>query len=289
MLNERIEAAIQRHICSAAVNGPAPSGLHKAIDYSVFPGGARIRPVILTSVALACGDDQPATTDAAAAALEFIHCASLVHDDLPCFDNAPTRRGKPTVHRQFSETTAVLAGDSLIVGAFTTLTSQADVDARRACSLVAHLANYTGFPNGICAGQAWEDEAAIDLKSYHLSKTGALFIAATQMGAIAAGYDPDPWQELGARIGQAFQIADDLMDVVCADQDMGKPSGQDAKNNRPNAVSEHGVDGAKQLLNDILGGAIASIPSCPGEAELAKMVQLQSSRLMSVNRQPTHL
>jgi geranylgeranyl diphosphate synthase type II len=213
----------------------------------------------------------------------------LVHDDLPCFDNAPTRRGKPTVHRQFSETTAVLAGDSLIVGAFTTLTSQADVDARRACSLVAHLANYTGFPNGICAGQAWEDEAAIDLKSYHLSKTGALFIAATQMGAIAAGYDPDPWQELGARIGQAFQIADDLMDVVCADQDMGKPSGQDAKNNRPNAVSEHGVDGAKQLLNDILGGAIASIPSCPGEAELAKMVQLQSSGLMSVNRQPTHL
>ena len=289
MLNERIEAAIQRHICSAAVHGPAPSGLHKAIDYSVFPGGARIRPVILMSVALACGDDQPATTDAAAAALEFIHCASLVHDDLPCFDNAPTRRGKPTVHRQFSETTAVLAGDSLIVGAFTTLTSQADVDARRACSLVAHLANYTGFPNGICAGQAWEDEAAIDLKSYHLSKTGALFIAATQMGAIAAGYDPDPWQELGARIGQAFQIADDLMDVVCADQDMGKPSGQDAKNNRPNAVSEHGVDGAKQLLNDILGGAIASIPSCPGEAELAKMVQLQSSRLMSVNRQPTHL
>jgi geranylgeranyl diphosphate synthase type II len=289
MLNERIEAAIQRHICSAAVNGPAPSGLHKAIDYSVFPGGARIRPVILTSVALACGDDQPATTDAAAAALEFIHCASLVHDDLPCFDNAPTRRGKPTVHRQFSETTAVLAGDSLIVGAFTTLTSQPDVDARRACSLVAHLANYTGFPNGICAGQAWEDEDAIDLKSYHLSKTGALFIAATQMGAIAAGHDPDPWQELGARIGQAFQIADDLMDVVCADQDMGKPSGQDAKNNRPNAVSEHGVDGAKQLLNDILGGAIASIPSCPGEAELAKMVQLQSSRLMSVNRQPTHL
>ena len=77
MLNDRIEAAIQRHICSAAVQGPAPTGLHKAIDYSVFPGGARIRPVILTSVAMACGDDQPTMTDAAAAALEFIHCASL--------------------------------------------------------------------------------------------------------------------------------------------------------------------------------------------------------------------
>ena len=127
-----------------------------------------------------------------------------------------------------------------------------DIDARRACNLVAHLANYTGFPNGICAGQAWEDEATIDLKSYHLSKTGALFIAATQMGAIAAGHDPDPWQELGARIGQAFQIADDLMDVVCADQDMGKPAGQDAKNGRPSAVSEYGVDGAKRLLNCLL-------------------------------------
>ena len=83
MLNDRIEAAIQRHICSASVQGPAPTGLHKAIEYSVFPGGARIRPVILTSVAMACGDDQPTMTDAAAAALEFIHCASLVHDDLP--------------------------------------------------------------------------------------------------------------------------------------------------------------------------------------------------------------
>ena len=288
MLNDRIEAAIHRHICSANVAGPSPTTLHRAIDYSVFPGGARIRPVILTSVALACGDDQPAVTDAAAAALEFIHCASLVHDDLPCFDNAETRRGKPTVHREFSETTAVLAGDSLIVGAFSVLTSQSDVDARRVCSLVSHLANYTGFPNGICAGQAWEDEATIDLKSYHLSKTGALFIAATQMGAIAAGHDPVPWQELGARIGQAFQIADDLMDVVGTDKDIGKPSGQDEKNNRPSAVSEYGVEGAKRLLNDILGGAISSIPSCPGEAELAKMVQLQSGRLMSVGRQPTH-
>ena len=195
------------------------------------------------------------------------------------------------MHRQFSETTAVLAGDSLIVGAFTTLTSQADVDARRACSLVAHLANYTGFPNGICAGQAWEDEAAIDLKSYHLSKTGALFIAATQMGAIAAGHDPDPWQELGARIGQAFQIADDLMDVVCARIRIWVSlSGQDAKNNRPNAVSEHTVlTVPNRLLNDILGGAqLRRSHPVQARLSLAKMVQLQSSRLMSVNRQPTH-
>ena len=107
------------------------------------------------------------------------------------------------------------------------------------------------------------------------------------MGAIAAGHDPDPWQELGARIGQAFQIADDLMDVVCADQDMGKPAGQDAKNDRPSAVSEYGVDGAKIVeRHPWWGHCLNSV--LPGEAELAKMVQLQSTRLMSVDRQATH-
>lgn len=283
MLNDRIEAAIRTHINSAAVNIPAPTKLHSALDYTVFPGGARIRPIILTSVALACGDDIPSLTNAAASALEFIHCASLVHDDLPCFDDSALRRGKPTVHRAFGETTAVLTGDSLIVNAFAALASQGEQAPQRVVDLITHLAKYTGFPHGICAGQAWEDEAAIDLKAYHLSKTGALFIAATQMGAICAGHDPDQWQELGARIGQAFQIADDLMDAVSDQKTTGKPVGQDAKHDRPSAVTEYGVVGAKALLRDVLGGAIASIPSCPGEAQLAKMVQWQASRMMSVH------
>ena len=281
MLNDRIEKAIQTHICSGAVVTPAPSKLYKSIDYAVFPGGARIRPLILMSVAMACGDDAPSVTDAAASALEMIHCASLVHDDLPCFDNSALRRGKATVHRAFGETTAVLAGDSLIVNAFSAVASQGSVAPHRVIDLVTYLAKYTGFPNGICAGQAWEDEATIDLGAYHLSKTGALFIAATQMGAIAAGHDPEPWQELGARIGQAFQIADDLLDVLSDTSDTGKPAGQDAKNGRPSAVTEYGVEGAQQLLRNVLGGAIASIPSCPGEAQLAKMVQMQSRRMMS--------
>jgi geranylgeranyl diphosphate synthase type II len=288
MLNDRIEKAIQKHICSGAVTQPAPTKLRAAIDYTVFPGGARIRPLILTSVALACGDDMPSVTDAAASALEFIHCASLVHDDLPCFDNSALRRGKPTVHRAFGETTAVLAGDSLIVNAFAALAAQGAVSPGRVPELIAHLARYTGFPNGICAGQAWEDEAVVDLGAYHLSKTGALFIAATQMGAIAAGHDPEPWQELGARIGQAFQIADDLLDVLSDASVTGKPMGQDLKNNRPSAVTEFGVDGAKKQLRDVLGGAIASIPSCPGEAQLAKMVQMQSTRMMAAHQTHPH-
>lgn len=288
MLNDRIEKAIQKHICSDAVTQSAPAKLRAAIDYTVFPGGARIRPLILTSVAMACGDDMPSITDAAASALEFIHCASLVHDDLPCFDNSALRRGKPTVHLAFGETTAVLAGDSLIVNAFSTLASHAKTSPDRAPALIAQLARYTGFPNGICAGQAWEDETVLDLKAYHLSKTGALFIAATQMGAIAAGHDPEQWEELGARIGQAFQIADDLLDVLSDSSDTGKPMGQDIKNNRPSAVTEFGVEGAKKQLRDVLGGAIASIPSCPGEAQLAQMVQMQSTRMMAAYQTHPH-
>ena len=121
---------------------------------------------------------------------------------------------------------------------------------------------------------------SVDLSAYHQTKTGALFIAATQMGAASAGHDPEPWFELGARIGEAFQVADDLLDVLCSEDETGKPSGQDLINQRPNAVSAYGVDGAKQKLRDILGGAISSIPSCPGEAKLAEIVKLQANRLL---------
>jgi geranylgeranyl diphosphate synthase type II len=247
-----------------------------------MPGGARIRPTILLSVARACGDDRPAVADAAAAALELMHCASLVHDDLPCFDDAATRRGKRSVHRAHSEPLAVLAGDSLIVLAFETLAEQAATEPVRASQLVLHLARRTGMPMGICAGQGWESEPRIDLSAYHCAKTAALFCAATQMGAIAAGQDPEPWEELGARIGEAFQVADDLRDATLSEADLGKPAGQDATHGRPNAVAHLGVDGAVRRLKDILGGAIASIPSCPGEAALAEMVRRQAERLTPV-------
>ena len=138
------------------------------------------------------------------------------------------------------------------------------------------------MPNGICAGQGWESETEVDLRAYHRAKTGALFIAATQMGALSAGQDAEPWEELGARIGEAFQVADDLRDALYDSETLGKPAGQDDLHDRPNAVSEFGVQGAVRHLQDILGGAIASIPSCPGEAALAQMVRAQSERLTPV-------
>jgi geranylgeranyl diphosphate synthase, type II len=277
-LETRIEAAMMAAI-SLGQGGDAPQRLSQALPYAVTPGGARIRPTILLSVALACGDSAPTLSNAAAAALELIHCASLVHDDLPAFDDADMRRGKPTVHRAFSEPLAVLTGDSLIVLGFDVLAQAAGDYAGRALALIRVLAKRTGMPMGICAGQGWESETEVNLRAYHRAKTGALFIAATQMGAIAAGQDAEPWEELGARIGEAFQVADDLRDALYDAETLGKPAGQDAVHARPSAVAELGVQGAIRHLRDILGGAIASIPSCPGEARLADMVRAYSERM----------
>ena len=280
-MSDRIETALAA-LLDGATGADAPPQLAGALHHAVFPGGARVRPQLCLAVAAACGDDRPALSDAAAAAIELIHCASLVHDDMPCFDDAALRRGQPTVHAAYSEPLALLAGDALIVLAFEGL-ARAGVQApARLPGLVGGLARHTGMPGGICAGQGWESEAAVDLSRYHRAKTGALFVAATTMGAQAAGSDPDAWVELGARIGEAFQVADDLRDALLSQDALGKPAGQDAAHARPSAVTELGVAGAVKKLNDILGGAIASIPSCPGEARLCDIVSAQARRLTPV-------
>jgi geranylgeranyl diphosphate synthase type II len=280
-----MKARIDRAIAQAIEQGqaqPSPGQLASALHYTVHPGGARIRPSILMSVAVACGDRTPAVADAAAAALELIHCASLVHDDLPCFDNADMRRGKPSVHRAFGEPLAVLTGDSLIIMAFEVLARAAVYDPAQAAKLMLILTQCSGMPNGICAGQGWESEDEVDLSAYHRAKTGALFIAATQMGAVAAGEDAEPWAELGARLGEAFQVADDLRDALYDEETLGKPVGQDDLHGRPNAVTELGIEGAIQRMREILAGAISSIPKCPGEAALAKLVTTQAEVLTPI-------
>ncbi|MEM6619838.1 MAG: polyprenyl synthetase family protein [Pseudomonadota bacterium] len=276
---EHLEVTIKQVLLSAT--GPsAPPKLAAALDYALFPGGARVRPQILLAVARACGIDNPGLSLASAAALELMHCASLVHDDLPAFDDADLRRGKPSVHRAFGEPVAVLVGDTLIVQAF-----EAVCDARydasgRQLALARRLARYTGAPHGICAGQGWESEITVDVGLYHAAKTGALFMAAAEMGALSAGGDPDAWTEMGARIGAAYQVADDLRDALLGEAELGKPAGQDARHGRPSSVEEYGVQGSVTLLQDSLGAAISSIPACPGEAELAMLVRAQADRLV---------
>jgi len=260
-----------------------PPGLSAAMNYAVFPPGARIRPRLCLAVARACGDSDPGLADAAAASIELLHCASLVHDDLPCFDDAATRRGKPALHLAFDERLALLAGDALIVLAFQILGQSAGV-ATRLAPVVVTVARAVAPPTGIAAGQAWECEPAVDLSLYQREKTGALFAAATSAGAAAAGAAADEWRELGERLGEAYQVADDLLDMLADPEEIGKPVGRDAALGRPNAALALGLDGACQRLERLASAAVAAIPDCPGAHELRTLVLSEARRLMPKQR-----
>jgi geranylgeranyl diphosphate synthase, type II len=275
--SERIERTLERAIVLAQGAGVPPL-LASAMHYAVFPGGHRIRPRLCLAVSGACGDKHQAAADAAAAAIELLHCASLVHDDLPCFDDADTRRGKPSVHARYGAPIAVLTGDALIVSAFETLARETWASPQRLAPLVSIIASAVGAPSGIVAGQAWESEAAVPLGDYQRAKTGALFIGSTLAGAASAATDPEPWRGLGEKLGEAYQVADDLRDVLCDAAELGKPIGQDAARYRPNAAARLGVGGAKALLEELLGGAIGSIPPCPGRSDLCKLIEAQTSQ-----------
>ncbi len=275
----RIERALEAATLRAAGPGGPPL-LAAAMHDAVFPAGARVRPRLCLAVAAACGDDTPALTDAAAAAIELLHCASLVHDDLPCFDDAETRRGRPAVHRAYGEPLAVLAGDALIVLAFQVLAQAAPLAPLRAASLIGVVAAAVGAPHGIVAGQAWESETAIDLAAYHRAKTGALFAAASVAGAVSAGADGAAWENFGATLGNAYQVADDIRDAAAAADELGKPTGQDSAHARPNAVARLGLDGAVRQLRVLADMAAGAIPPVAGAAGLRALVAAEMKRLM---------
>ncbi len=254
------EAAIVRALESAAAP-PCPPQLARALRYAVLPGGARVRPRLTMAVARACGSAHLELASAAAAALELLHCASLVHDDLPMFDDADQRRGRPSVHRAFSEPIALLVGDALIVQAFDVL-ARAEGPRDVAADVMRAVAEGAGAPRGIVAGQAWESEPEVDLVAYHRAKTAALFVAAVAAGARAGGGEPAAWIPLGLRIGEAYQVADDLEDVVGARPDLGKPTGRDAALKRPSAVNDLGMEGAERRLHALLREAEDGIPRC---------------------------
>ncbi len=276
---KRIERALETAIGHAERPG-APPRLASALRHAVFPGGARVRPKLCLAVAQACGDDQPPLSDAAAASIELLHCASLVHDDLPCFDDANERRGKPSVHIVYGEPLAVLVGDALIVLAFETLARAADRSPARLASVLSVVARAAGSPAGLVAGQAWEAEPEASLEAYHRAKTGALFEAATVAGALAAGVDPVPWRGLGQQLGEAYQVADDLRDAVAEPEEIGKPVGRDLALARPSAVTALGIRGAVARLHDLVQAAVTSIPDCPGASGLEQLVSLQVKRLV---------
>jgi len=278
-----IEQFLARILRSVSGDG-GPPRLAAAMHHAVFPGGARFRPRLCLAVAQACGAAESPAAQAAAGAIELLHCASLVHDDLPCFDDAGTRRGLPSVHRAHGEPLAVLAGDALIVLAFQTVTLEQRIAAEQRLQLLALLGAATGMPHGIAAGQAWECEADVALAAYQRAKTGALFAAATAAGALVGGEDPVRWRIVGEYIGEAYQVADDIGDVVALPADLGKPAGRDAALGRPNAVGRLGMGAAQRRLRELIEASMASVPECPGAVELRQRIfaatqQLFASRL----------
>jgi geranylgeranyl diphosphate synthase type II len=261
-LESRIERALHEAIESVSSAG-APPTLAAALRYAVFPGGARVRPNLCLTIAGACGDAAPALADAMAAAVELLHCASLVHDDLPCFDDAPMRRGQPSVHSAFGEPLAVLVGDQLIVLSFQTIARAAAKDGpEKLPSLVEALARGVGMPHGIIAGQAWECERRIPETIYRRAKTASLFEAAAIGGAIAGGTAGSSWRMFGQILGEAYQIADDIQDVTGSAAEIGKPTGRDAVLGRPNAAARLGVHGSSKLFDKLVSDAIDAIPPC---------------------------
>lgn len=275
----RIDLALRRALADEGC-AEGPPRLHAALRHAVFPGGARIRPRLCLAVASACGDDAPMLSDAAAASIELLHCASLVHDDLPCFDAAALRRGQPSVHAAYGERLAVLAGDALIVLAFQALGRAASSEPRRLPAVLATVAAGVGTPRGIVAGQAWECEPQVVLRDYQRAKTGALFAAATMAGAQAAGSDAAPWRALGEWLGEAYQVADDIRDVAADPVQLGKPIGRDQALGRPSVAREFGLDGAVRRFQDLVEEAVAAVPACRGAHLLRGLVRAESERLV---------
>ena len=237
--------------------GEPPSRLHLAMREAVFPGGKRVRPMLSALVADSYGRVEDELVGRMAAAVELVHCASLVHDDLPAFDDADLRRGKPSCHVAFGEPTAILVGDALLTLAFETLARARDDEARAALHLVRLLTEATGSRSGIIGGQGLELQTNVDVVTYHAQKTSALFRAAAAGGAIAARADADlaHWARFGELVGCALQLRDDLSDVSGTVEELGKPVGQDAVLGRLNAVHEHGETEVRRQLDAVLGEA----------------------------------
>ena len=271
-----IETTLSNALAAASAGPPR---LAAAIRHAVFPGGARIRPRLCLAVHAACGGRDVAAAAAVAGAIEMLHCASLAHDDLPCFDDAATRRGAPSVHAAHGEALAVLAGDALIVCAFEML-ARASMPAGTLASLTLLLARAAGMPHGIVAGQGWEAEERVPLAAYHQAKTAALFSLASQAGAAVAGLAPAPWQALGERLGEAYQMADDIRDMTLDAAYLGKPAGRDAALDRPNVARQYGLDGARTRLDALVAEAIAAIPDCPHAGSLQRLILAELQRLL---------
>jgi len=278
---EEFERALDRWLPTVA-----PAGLGLAMRYGVLDGGKRVRPLLVLAAAQAVGGLHEAALRAAVA-VELIHAYSLIHDDMPCMDNDVMRRGKPTVHVQYGEAQAMLAGDAMQALAFEVLTpiagdmpaipdSSGDMPAipdfvgvppelqAKLCSLLARSAGHAGMAGGqaidlASIGVALDEHA---LRDMHRRKTGALLQASVLMGASCGSIDAIAWRsltEFGSAVGLAFQVVDDILDVTQASETLGKTAGKDLHHNKPTYVSVLGIDAARRHAAELRDQAQAAL------------------------------
>lgn len=245
----------------------APQRLHDAMRYAVLGGGKRVRPLLAFAAGEVAGGD-PARVQHAAAAVELIHAYSLVHDDMPAMDDDALRRGKPTVHVQFDEATALLVGDALQSLAFDVLSAQPLADDPAAQLKMVHLLALAAGSRGMAGGQAI-DLASVgkpldlaELEFMHIHKTGALIRASVLLGAHCGATDDATLTALdhyAKCIGLAFQVVDDVLDAEASTATLGKTAGKDAANNKPTYVSLLGVARARELAQELRADAHAAL------------------------------
>lgn len=281
-IRHQIEADLETRLQLSSVHS---STLVEAMNYSVCGSAKRVRAVLVCATALGFGAELQRALPPAAA-IEFMHAYSLVHDDLPDMDDADTRRGKPSCHKQYSSMIAILTGDALQTLAFSTILDATELTAYQRSDCAAILATASGWSHMV-GGQAMDMELmnhsaqSLDqLFTMHEGKTGALFRAALEMGAIVSGCTRDSAQfqaisNVGTKIGIAFQLTDDYLDATAANEQLGKPAGADSTAGKKNAVAFLGVEETRNRAIQYLNEAFGILESVNGDMTLVRSLAQQ--------------
>jgi len=253
----------------------APPTIHGAMRYSLFAGGKRVRPILVLAVGESLGGAREALLHLGAA-IEMIHTYSLIHDDLPALDNDDLRRGRPTCHKVFGEAMAILAGDALMTRAYQVLAELPEVQDATRLAIIREIAYATGTVEGMIGGQVADLQAEgrpIDagvLEYIHRSKTGALLTACIRSAALAAGANGQQLAaltEFGNRIGLAFQIVDDILDMTASSEELGKTPGKDQKVKKATYPALYGLQASRRQAQELIAAAVAAIADLGDRAE----------------------
>ena len=258
-----------------------------AMDHSLRAGGKRIRPALVYGFCKACGGSEE-TADAAASAIEMIHTFSLIHDDLPAMDDDDFRRGQPSCHKAFGEAAAILAGDALAILPFAVIADDEMLPAQAKVKLISALAKAAGR-DGMIGGQIidMENEQRTDvdeenLRNMYRHKTGELISVSCVMGCICAGVTDEgklsAAADYGYKLGLAFQIVDDILDVTSTTEELGKPVGSDEEENKTTFVTLYGVEKAQEIADSITAEALGCLEVFGGDAFLKELTGMLLKR-----------